>query len=93
MRERFDDVPFFWTEQYDFSLAYVGHAEKWDEAELAGSLEAKDCTLTYRFGGRELAKAFVHHDLDGLRTELALEQRMATVLDRADASAPKGQAR
>jgi NADPH-dependent 2,4-dienoyl-CoA reductase/sulfur reductase-like enzyme/nitrite reductase/ring-hydroxylating ferredoxin subunit len=93
MRERFDDVPFFWTEQYDFSLAYVGHAEKWDEAEIAGSLEARDCTITYRWAGRELAKAFVHHDLDGLRTELALEQRIAAMLDRADASATKEQAR
>lgn len=89
MRERFDDVPFFWTEQYDFSLAYVGHAEKWDEAELTGSLDARDCTVTYRLGGRELAKAFVHRDLDGLRTELALEQRMATVTVPSDAPAPK----
>lgn len=88
-RERFDDVPFFWTKQYDFSLAYVGHAEKWDEAELAGSLEARDCTITYRLAGRELAKAFVHHGLDGLRTELTLEQRMATLTVSTDAPAPK----
>jgi NADPH-dependent 2,4-dienoyl-CoA reductase/sulfur reductase-like enzyme/nitrite reductase/ring-hydroxylating ferredoxin subunit len=85
--ERFDDVPFFWTEQYDFSLAYVGHAEKWDEAELVGSLEARDCLITYRLAGRELAKAFVHHDLDGLLTELAFEQRMAAI---ADTPQPKG---
>jgi NADPH-dependent 2,4-dienoyl-CoA reductase/sulfur reductase-like enzyme/nitrite reductase/ring-hydroxylating ferredoxin subunit len=75
-RERFDDVPFFWTEQYDFSIAYVGHAETWDEAEMAGSLEARDCTVTYRLAGRDLAKAFVHRDLEGLRTELAFEQAM-----------------
>ena len=76
-RERFDYVPFFWTNQYDFKLAYVGHAERWDEAEIAGSLEARNCTITYRLGGRELAKAFVHRDLDGLRTELEFEQRIA----------------
>jgi NADPH-dependent 2,4-dienoyl-CoA reductase/sulfur reductase-like enzyme/nitrite reductase/ring-hydroxylating ferredoxin subunit len=73
-RERFEDVPFFWTEQYDFSLAYVGHAERWDEAEVVGSLEARDCTVTYRLGGQDLAKAFVGRDLEGLRAELAFEQ-------------------
>ena len=76
-RERFDYIPFFWTEQYDFSLAYVGHAEKWDDAEIVGSLEARDCTIIYRRDGRELAKAFVHRDLDGLRAELEFEQRIA----------------
>jgi NADPH-dependent 2,4-dienoyl-CoA reductase/sulfur reductase-like enzyme/nitrite reductase/ring-hydroxylating ferredoxin subunit len=76
-RERFDDVPFFWTEQYDFKLAYVGHADRWDEAEIAGSLEARNCTVTYRRGGRVLAKAFVNRNLEGLRTELEFEQRIA----------------
>jgi len=54
-RERFDAVPFFWTEQYDFSLADVGHAERWDKAEIDGQLEAdrRDCTITYSRGGGE----------------------------------------
>jgi len=75
-RERFDAVPFFWTEQYDFGLAYVGHAERWDQAEIDGSLEARDCTITYRLGGRKLAAAFVRRDLAGLRTELEFENAM-----------------
>lgn len=76
-RERFDCVPFFWTEQYDFSLAYVGHAEHWDTAEIDGDLEARDCTVTYRRGGQKLAAAFVHRDLAGLRAELEFERVMA----------------
>jgi NADPH-dependent 2,4-dienoyl-CoA reductase/sulfur reductase-like enzyme/nitrite reductase/ring-hydroxylating ferredoxin subunit len=76
-RERFDAVPFFWTEQYDFSLAYVGHAERWDKAELEGSLDAdtRDCTITYRRGDTTLAVALVHRDLEGLRAELEFEAR------------------
>jgi NADPH-dependent 2,4-dienoyl-CoA reductase/sulfur reductase-like enzyme len=77
-RERFDYVPFFWTEQYDFGLGYVGHAERWDKTEIAGSLEARDCTITYRLGRRKLATAVVHRDLDGLRAEVQFERAIAT---------------
>jgi apoptosis-inducing factor 3 len=74
-RERFDAVPFFWTEQYDFSLAYVGHAERFDRAEIEGQLDAEkhDCTITYSHGGKKLAVALVHRDLEGLRAELEFE--------------------
>ena len=77
-RERFDAVPFFWTEQYDFSLAYVGHAEHWDDVAIEGRLDARDCTITYRSGGRKLAVAVIHRDLEGLRAEAELERTMAT---------------
>ena len=62
-------MPFFWTEQYDLSLAYIGHAERWDEVEIDGHLEAGmgSCTITYRLGGKKLAVAVVHRDLEGLR--------------------------
>ncbi|MEO8812320.1 MAG: FAD-dependent oxidoreductase [Caulobacteraceae bacterium] len=75
-RERFDDVPFFWTEQYDFALAYVGHAEHFDSATIDGSLADRDCTVTYRRGDRALARAFVHRDLAGLRAEMEFERAM-----------------
>jgi len=76
-RERFDAVPFFWTEQYDFGLAYVGHAERWDKARIDGDLEARDCTITYSRDGKELAVAVIHRDLAGLRAEVEFEQRIA----------------
>ena len=79
-RERFDAVPFFWTEQYDFGLAYVGHAERWDQAEIDGQLdlETRNCTITYRRGGKKLAVAIVHRDHEGLRAEVEFERMMAT---------------
>ena len=92
-RERFDAVPFFWTEQYDFSLAYVGHAERFDEARLDGQLDAvtRDCTITYRSGGKTLAMAFVHRDLDGLRAEVEFE--IATRGDPHDEKIQGGRSR
>ena len=74
-RERFSAVPFFWTEQYDVSLAYVGHAERWDRADFDGQLDAdtRDCTITYRRDGKTLAQAFVQRDREGLRAEVELE--------------------
>lgn len=76
-RERFDAVPFFWTIQYDFGLGYIGHAARFDRAEIDGSLEARDCAITYRRAGRKLAVAIVQRDLVGLRAEVEFERAIA----------------
>jgi len=75
-RERFDYVPFFWTEQYDFGLGYTGHAERWDQADIDGQLEAGDCTITYRRGNQKLAVAVIHRDREGLLAEVEFEKIM-----------------
>ena len=76
-RERFDAVPFFWTQQHDLSLSYVGHAAKWDRIEIDGSLAAKDCTVNYRQGSRKLAVLTIARDRDSLAAEIELERMIA----------------
>jgi apoptosis-inducing factor 3 len=73
-RRRFDDAPFFWSQHYDVGILYVGHAASWDRADLVGSLEGRDATITYRRGGEILAVATVGRDAVSLRAELALER-------------------
>jgi NADPH-dependent 2,4-dienoyl-CoA reductase/sulfur reductase-like enzyme len=73
-REKFDAVPFFWSQHYDVPINYVGHAEKWDDLEVDGDIKARDCLVRYKHGGRMLAAASIYRDVDSLKAELALEQ-------------------
>lgn len=72
-RERFAAVPFFWTRQFGVSINYVGHAEQWDAAEISGSLDARNCSVTYKRGGRTLAVATIGRNLHNLQAEAAIE--------------------
>ncbi|MBR0774979.1 FAD-dependent oxidoreductase [Bradyrhizobium diazoefficiens] len=73
-RERFDAVPFFWSQHYDVPINYVGHAESFDDIAVDGSVKGKDCLLKYRKGGRVLAVASIYRDLDNLKAELEMER-------------------
>ena len=72
-RERFDAVPFFWSQHYDVAINYVGHAERWDAVEIDGNLDARNCAVSYKQGDRTLAVATISRDLQSLQTEAAME--------------------
>jgi NADPH-dependent 2,4-dienoyl-CoA reductase/sulfur reductase-like enzyme/nitrite reductase/ring-hydroxylating ferredoxin subunit len=74
--QRFDLVPFFWSQHYDISINYVGHAERWDSAEVDGKLDDHDATVTYKKGGRVLAVATVFRDKVSLDAELKMELQL-----------------
>jgi NADPH-dependent 2,4-dienoyl-CoA reductase/sulfur reductase-like enzyme/nitrite reductase/ring-hydroxylating ferredoxin subunit len=76
-REPYDAVPFFWSQHYDTVINYVGHAERWDEVRIDGSLAARDCEIAYVRGGRTLAVATVGRDRANLQAEIALERTRA----------------
>jgi NADPH-dependent 2,4-dienoyl-CoA reductase/sulfur reductase-like enzyme len=74
LSERFDAVPFFWSQHYDVPINYVGHAERWDEISVSGDVKAKDCLLQYKRSGKVLAVASIFRDVESLKAELAMEQ-------------------
>jgi NADPH-dependent 2,4-dienoyl-CoA reductase/sulfur reductase-like enzyme/nitrite reductase/ring-hydroxylating ferredoxin subunit len=78
LREKFDAVPFFWSQHYDIPINYVGHAERWDDIAVDGDIAAKDCLLRYRLAGRTLAVASIFRDVASLQAEVAMERETAT---------------
>ncbi len=71
----FDDVPFFWSAHYDVSIAYVGHAERWDTIDVDGDPAARDVAVRFRLGGRTLAVATVFRDVESLKAEVEMERQ------------------
>lgn len=56
-RTRYEDPHWFWSDQYDHSLQYVGHAERWDDIVVRGSIEDRDFVAFFMLDGK-IAGAF-----------------------------------
>nr|WP_245676831.1 FAD-dependent oxidoreductase [Oligoflexus tunisiensis] len=72
-RAPYRTVPFFWTAQYDTTLAYVGHAPAWDEIRVSGKVQNNDATVAFLSQGVVRAVATLGRDTASLEAEAALE--------------------
>jgi NADPH-dependent 2,4-dienoyl-CoA reductase/sulfur reductase-like enzyme/nitrite reductase/ring-hydroxylating ferredoxin subunit len=77
----FRDVPFFWSQHYDATISYVGHASSWDGIEIRGDLAARNACAIYRRNGRSTAVATIGRDHVSLDVEAALEQGDTAALE------------
>jgi NADPH-dependent 2,4-dienoyl-CoA reductase/sulfur reductase-like enzyme len=72
-RERFAQVPFFWTQHYEVPIDYVGHAAAWDSIEQQGD-PSRDVALRFRKAGRTLAVATIFRGRESLAAEVAMQE-------------------
>ena len=74
----YDEIPWFWSDQYEYNLQYFGYATEWDELVVRGSLEHRDFVAFYLQGGRLVASAGIDRGRD-LRRSAALIKARAPV--------------
>ncbi len=55
-------VPFFWTDQFDTMMQYVGYVSRWDEIIYQGSLADRNFLAFYVKGNQVLAAAGMQHE-------------------------------
>jgi NADPH-dependent 2,4-dienoyl-CoA reductase/sulfur reductase-like enzyme/nitrite reductase/ring-hydroxylating ferredoxin subunit len=72
-KERFAFAPFFWSQHYDVAIAYVGHAEKFDRAEVVGSVAKRDFAVVLHDQGKPMAVVTVGRDRASLACERSME--------------------
>jgi NADPH-dependent 2,4-dienoyl-CoA reductase/sulfur reductase-like enzyme len=78
----FTDTPFFWSQHYDVTLSYVGHAPGWDRIRTRGDLEKRDFAAAYEKDGRITAVLTVGRDRDSLAAEVALARGATADLEQ-----------
>ena len=86
-REPFHAVPFFWSQHYDVPINYVGHAEGWEQIDVAGDIAGRNAVVAYRSGGRITAIATIYRDRDNLLAEEAFARDDQAALERILAAA------
>lgn len=78
----YTDAPFFWSQHYDVTLSYVGHAADWDRMETRGSLASRDFAAAYLKGDHIQAVVTAGRDDLSLRAEAAFEASDPATLRR-----------
>jgi 3-phenylpropionate/trans-cinnamate dioxygenase ferredoxin reductase component len=74
----YDEIPWFWSNQYDSNLQYAGFHTEWDELVVRGSMEERNFVAFYLKGERLLAAVSVNRGKD-LRRSMRLIKAQSSV--------------
>lgn len=71
----YDEPHWFWSDQYDLNLQYVGHCTRWDQLVMRGSLAGGDFSAFYLTDGTLRAALAVNRPKDVLRAKKLIRAR------------------
>ena len=71
----YDEVPWFWSDQYDLNLQYVGAGLAWDEIAVRGRFGEPPFALFYLAGGQLIGAAGVNDHHTVARARRVMEAR------------------
>jgi len=71
----YTEVPWFWSDQYDLNLQYVGAGLPWDDLVVRGEMGKPPFTVFYLAGGRPIAAAGFNDHHTVARSRRAMEAR------------------
>jgi len=69
--EPYEEIPWFWSDQYEHNIQYAGYHTEWDELVVRGSTEEQNFVAFYRKNGLILAAVAVNRRRD-LRRSIPL---------------------
>ncbi len=81
-REPYDEVPWFWSDQYELNLQYVGAGLPWDHIVTRGHFAQPPFTVFYLQQGRLVAAAGVNDHHAVARARRVMQARVAVTRDQ-----------
>jgi 3-phenylpropionate/trans-cinnamate dioxygenase ferredoxin reductase subunit len=73
--EPYDEVPWFWSDQYEHNLQYAGFHTEWDELVVRGSMDERNFVAFYRKDERVLAAVAINRGKDVRRSMPLIKAR------------------
>ncbi len=85
-RERWERIPYFFSDQYEIGMEYSGYAAEWDEIVIRGDLSSRKFVAFWSTDGRVLAGMTVN--VSGLTADIRALISSRRQFDRARLSDP-----
>jgi 3-phenylpropionate/trans-cinnamate dioxygenase ferredoxin reductase component len=81
-RTAYDEIPWFWSDQYDSNVQYVGFHSTWDQLVVRGSLDSASYLACYLNDGRIDAAVGLNRGKDVRRVMPLIRSRNIVDVDR-----------
>ncbi|PIC90934.1 ferredoxin reductase [Sporosarcina sp. P21c] len=78
----FTTIPYFWSDQHDLAIQYLGHPTQWDETVMRGTIETDQFTMFYLLNQRVVGALIVNQPANVLPVRRLISQAVFISADQ-----------